>query len=131
MTSDCSTKTLKWSPELINVISSWELLKLNCYLFPFSNAMQKTYLTFIKYLKLFIFGTCIPMVGAAVMLRPRLIKVSDGVTTEKRNPPCWSEGLKEVTIAKFSNIESGSKRECGVRRSDPARKPNAGKPWRP
>ena len=53
MTSDCSTKTLKWSPELINVISSWELLKLNCYLFPFSNAMQKTYLTFIKYLKLF------------------------------------------------------------------------------
>ena len=100
--------------------------------------------------------TCIPSDGAAVMLRPRLMIISEGVTTEKRKPPvlllmlglsyfyfsmlnivhrynlpCWSAGLKDVTMAKFSNIESGRSRECGVLRSEPARRPNAGNPWSP
>ena len=72
--------------------------------------------------------TCIPRAGAAVMLSPRLIRLSEGVTTENRNPPWPSLGLNEATMAKFSNMESGRRRECGVRRSEPARRPNAGNP---
>ena len=75
--------------------------------------------------------TCIPSVGPAVMLRPRLTKVSRGVTTENKNPPCWSAGLIEAKMAKFSNIESGRRREWGVRKSEPARNPKAGKPCSP
>jgi hypothetical protein len=55
--------------------------------------------------------SCIPKVGPAVMLRPRLTRVSSGVTTENKKPPCWSAGLMEAKIAKFSNIESGRRRE--------------------
>ena len=52
-----------------------------------------------------------PNVGPAVMLSPRLTMVSSGVTTENKKPPCWSAGLIEANIAKFSNIESGRRRE--------------------
>ena len=62
------------------------------------------------------------------MLSPRLIRLSEGVTTENRNPPWPSLGLKDATMAKFSNIVTGRRSECGVRRSEPARRPNAGKP---
>ena len=75
--------------------------------------------------------TCIPNVGPAVMLRPRLTNVSSGVTTENKKPPCWSAGLIVAKIAKFSNIERGRRREWGVHKSDPARNPSAGKPWSP
>ena len=45
------------------------------------------------------------------MLRPKLMIESDGVTTENKNPPCWSEGLMEARIAKLSNILTGRSRE--------------------
>ena len=38
------------------------------------------------------------------MLRPRLTRLSPGVTTAKRKPPCWSAGFRLATIENVSNI---------------------------